>query len=78
MRYTVRNQSDSHEIDGKIDYNMSQKHTVFGRFMIVPESRAIPYDFDPTNVLTVGTGGASNHGLLLHSRRHLPDQPGDH
>jgi hypothetical protein len=62
VRHSVRNQSDSHELNGKIDYNRSANHSIFGRFMLVPESRSIPHNFNPDNILNVGTGGASNLG----------------
>jgi len=62
VRHSVREQSDSHEINGKMDYNISTRHSLFGRLMVVPESRAIPHNFNPDNILNVGTGGASNLG----------------
>ncbi|MBI2149952.1 MAG: TonB-dependent receptor [Acidobacteria bacterium] len=62
VRHSVRNQSDSHEINGKVDYNVSAKHSVFGRLMVVPESRAVPHNFNPDNLLNVGAGGADNLG----------------
>jgi hypothetical protein len=62
VRYTVKEQEDAHEIVGKIDYNLSAKHTIFGRLMLVPETRAVPFNFAPDNILSVGTGGADNLG----------------
>ena len=45
VRYTQRTQSDNYEMVGKIDYNINPTHSVFGRLMLVPENRAIPFTF---------------------------------
>jgi hypothetical protein len=43
---------------GKIDWQLSPKHTVIGRVLFTTMDKPIPFNtFSPDNVLTVSTGG---------------------
>ena len=53
---------NDHEVPARFDYQLSEKQTLFVRYMLVKQITAVPYELTPDNVLTAGTNG-SNGGI---------------
>lgn len=51
---------DNHEVDGRVDYQVSDKQSLFAHYQLAKENIAVPYTLDPTNVLTAGGSGADD------------------
>jgi hypothetical protein len=51
-----RNVSDEYQIVSKADFQWSEKHSIFGRFLQSHLDNPPSYDFTPDNILTTGTG----------------------
>lgn len=51
---------DNHEVDSRVDYQVSEKQSVFAHYQFAKEEIAVPYTLDPTNVLTAGGSGADD------------------
>jgi len=47
---------NQYQIPVRVDYQLSAKQTVFGRYMVTRYARTIPYELTPTNLLTTGVG----------------------
>ena len=54
VQYGRRVSVDEHITIGKMDYQLSEKHSLFGRYM--EARRSIPTDFDGTNILSLSDG----------------------
>ena len=51
---------DNHEVDGRVDYQVSEKQSLFAHYQLAKENIAVPYSLDPSNVLTATGSGASD------------------
>ena len=58
--YAVPLHENDHEGDARVDYQHSDKQSIFVRNMLVKQLIAVPYTLDPTNVLTAGGVGAND------------------
>ena len=54
VRFGRRENNSEHLTVGKIDYQLSDKHSIFGRYL--EARRKIPNDYDPSNWLSVSIG----------------------
>ena len=54
------NSSDQHQAVGRIDYQLTTNHLVFGRYMMTSYDEPAPFSLNPDNVLTTGTPGLDN------------------
>jgi hypothetical protein len=56
--------SDDGEYIGKVDYQISSVHSIFGRVMFVSQDRSVAYNMMPEDIrlLSVSTGGTDNLG----------------
>ena len=57
----------------RIDYQLSDKHSIFGRWLGTKINTVLPYSLSPNNILTT-TGGSTNDLATVGDlpRRHLP------
>ena len=60
ITYTTSDDRDERQAVGRIDYQMNQNHSIFGRYMMTAHKKPAPFAQDPDNVLTVGTPGLDN------------------
>ena len=63
-RYLTGNilHENDHEVPVRLDYQLSDKQTLFARYMLVKQQTVVPYELTPNDVLTAGTNG-SNGGI---------------
>jgi hypothetical protein len=56
--------SDDGQFIGKVDYQRTSVHSIFGRVMYVTQNRTVPYTMMPeqTRILSVSQGGTDNLG----------------
>jgi hypothetical protein len=59
LRYGQRAVNDLTQIVGKVDYQLSDKHSLFGRYLATSFDQPFPYSFD-SNLLTTPTAGYDN------------------
>ena len=60
ITYQTSNSSDQGQGVGRIDYQISLNHSLFGRYMITSYDEPPPFSLSPDNVLTTGTPGLDN------------------
>ncbi len=58
--YTQPLSEDDHEVDSRVDYQLSDKQSLFGRYMLEKQIIAVPYSLAPSDVLTAGGVGAND------------------
>src|SRR5262249_14377583 len=63
IQYGILNNNRENQIIGRIDYNFSEKHTVFGRYFIGNYKN--PVEWDGTNVLQANKTGVANQAQSL-------------
>jgi hypothetical protein len=51
---------NNHEVDSRMDYQVSDKQSLFAHYQMAKETIAVPYTLAPTNVLTAGGSGADD------------------
>ncbi len=51
---------DDHEVSTRVDYQLSDKQSLFVHYMLVKQIIAVPYTLAPQNVLTAGGTGAND------------------
>jgi hypothetical protein len=51
---------DTHEVDSRVDYQVSEKQSLFAHYQLAKETIAVPYSLAPTNVLTASGSGADD------------------
>ena len=51
---------DNHQAVGRVDYQLSDKHSLFARYMLEKDLIAVPYSLAPQNVLTSSGVGAND------------------
>ena len=51
---------NDHEVSSRVDYQVSQKQTLFARYMLVKQIIAVPYTLAPNDVLTAGGVGSDD------------------
>ena len=51
---------NDHEVSSRVDYQLSDKQSLFVRYMLVKQIIAVPYTLAPQNVLTAGGTGADD------------------
>jgi hypothetical protein len=56
----VPTKQDDHQFIGKIDYQLSNNHSMFWRYMGLPYDMPSPYNESPDNILRSGERGADN------------------
>src|SRR5215470_9583254 len=71
-RYLTGNilHENDHQVPARIDYQLSNKHTLFGRYMLTKIQVAVPFELDSTtDVLTAGGFGSDDqsHSLTIGS-----------
>jgi hypothetical protein len=60
LTYAQPLSEDNHEVDARVDYQVSDKQSLFAHYQLAKENIAVPYSLDPTNVLTATGSGASD------------------
>jgi hypothetical protein len=60
ITYTTSDDRDEQQAIGRVDYQWSQNHSLFGRYMLTGHQKPAPFAQDPDNVLTTGTPGLDN------------------
>lgn len=67
FNYTQPLSENDNEGDARVDYQMSDKQSLFARYMLLRQNIAVPYSLDPSNVLTAGGTGANDQyqGITL-------------
>jgi hypothetical protein len=60
ITYTTSDDRDEAQAVGRVDYQLSQDHSLFGRYMMTAHQKPSPFAQDPDNVLTTGTPGLDN------------------
>jgi hypothetical protein len=60
ITYTTSDDRDEQQAVGRVDYQWSQNHSLFGRYMMTGHQKPAPFSQDPDNVLTTGTPGLDN------------------
>ncbi len=60
IRYGNRTVEDDWQAVGKVDYQWTDKHSVFGRYMATHANIPHPHTFSPDNLLTVAGRGFDN------------------
>ena len=51
---------DNYQFTSRVDYQLSEKHSLFARYMLVKDTVAIPYSLAPNNVLTASGVGSND------------------
>jgi hypothetical protein len=60
ITYTTSDNRDEDQEVGRVDFQWSQNHSIFGRYMRTKHLKPAPFAENPDNVLTVGTPGLDN------------------
>jgi hypothetical protein len=60
LTYQTSNSNDQRQGVGRIDFQMTNNHSLFGRYMITSYVEPAPFSLSPDNVLTTGTPGLDN------------------
>jgi hypothetical protein len=60
VTYTTTADYDEGQTLGRIDYQLSSKHSMFGRYMVTFHEEPSPFSKQPDNVLTTRTPGLDN------------------
>jgi hypothetical protein len=60
LTYTTTDDRDEGQAVGRIDYQWTANHSLFGRYMATFHQKPAPFSQNPDNVLTVGTPGLDN------------------
>ncbi|MBM3818268.1 MAG: TonB-dependent receptor [Acidimicrobiia bacterium] len=60
ITYTTSDNRDEDQEVGRVDFQWSQNHSIFGRYMRTKHLKPSPFAENPDNVLTVGTPGLDN------------------
>ena len=74
VTYGTKDDNNEGQAVGKIDYQMTPNHAVFGRYMATFFHQPAPFAKDPDNVLRHQRSGHRQPGAVVHGRRH--DDPG--
>ena len=59
VNYNVPVQQNEYQIVGRVDYQLSEKQSIFGRYLS-QFTQGIPYAIDPNNLLLTATGGRND------------------
>jgi hypothetical protein len=51
---------NDNEVAARVDYQLSQRQTLFARYMLTKQQTAVPYDLTPNDVLTAGGFGGDD------------------
>jgi hypothetical protein len=67
VNYSRSRPEDEGQYIGKVDFQMSQNHTIFGRYMLTQNSLTPPLKLQPENILVSSQGGRETtaHSLTL-------------
>ena len=60
IAYTRQRNTDEKQAVGKVDYQLSSNHSIFGRYMATTLKYEPPMAFDPDNILNSVQGGRDN------------------
>ncbi len=60
VRYGIRTPENDWQTVGRIDYQWTEKHSIFGRYTASHLYQRLPFGLTPTNVLTSATEGNDN------------------
>ena len=60
LTHQTSNSSDQHQAVGRIDYQQSTNHQIFGRYMLTSYDEPSPFSLNPDNVLSTATPGLDN------------------
>jgi hypothetical protein len=67
VNYSRSQPEDEHQTIGKVDFQMTQNHSLFGRYMLTTNTLTPPLQLQPDNILVASQGGRDNkaHSLTL-------------
>ena len=51
---------NNHEVDSRVDYQLSEKQSLFAHYQLAKYKTAVPYTLDPKDVLPAGGSGADD------------------
>ena len=60
VNYNVPISQNEYQIVGRMDYQLSEKQMIFGRYMATSFTQAVPYSLTPANILVTATGGRND------------------
>jgi len=60
FNYATPLNQDEYQMVSRVDYQLSAKQTLFGRYIATALTQAIPYNVTPDNILVTVTGGRDN------------------
>jgi len=60
IKYGLINKVNEYQAVGKVDFQKSDKHSLFGRYLITAYQTNPPYSYAPENVLTTTNAGLDN------------------
>ena len=60
LTHQTSNSSDQHQAVGRIDYQQTTNHLIFGRYMMTSYDEPSPFSLNPDNVLSTATPGLDN------------------
>jgi hypothetical protein len=75
VNYSRSRPEDEHQYIGKVDFQLTRDHSVFGRYMLTTNSLTPPLVLQPENILVSSQGGreTSAHSLTLGDTMILTD-----
>jgi hypothetical protein len=68
-RFSLPSDRDETQTIGRLDYQRSTNHSLFGRYMYTTDKRPAPFE-KSDNVLTTTTSAVDNYAQSLNPRRH--------
>src|SRR6266853_6247957 len=58
--YGIITDQNEYQIIGRVDYSLSARHSVFGRYIATAYKQPTPYSIEPDDILVTTTGGRDN------------------
>ncbi len=60
LTHQTSNSSDQHQAVGRVDFQQTTNHLIFGRYMMTSYDEPSPFSLNPDNVLSTATPGLDN------------------
>jgi hypothetical protein len=60
LTHQTSNSNDQHQVVGRLDYQQTTNHLIFGRYMLTSYDEPSPFSLNPDNVLSTATPGLDN------------------
>ena len=70
LTHQTSNSSDQHQAVGRVDFQQTTNHLIFGRYMMTSYDEPSPFSLNPDNVLSTGDARAGQHGAVGGGRQH--------